>query len=176
MPRRLPQPSDARRVISEIAAHLARWIMAATRIRRGSGNAGARKQFRLESDRERSIGRRRQPGSDRRDGRSVQAPLPMQTYHIRLDQFEQGNAARGHAGEVEAAPCRAMEAMTSRRFPAPWRADKIPGGYVVRDVNVHLFPRQRSRSAAGQGADERRGAADRRQCHAAAGAAGESRS
>jgi K+/H+ antiporter YhaU regulatory subunit KhtT len=25
--------------------------------------------------------------------------------------------------------------MTSRRFPAPWRADKIPGGDVVRDAN-----------------------------------------
>jgi hypothetical protein len=25
--------------------------------------------------------------------------------------------------------------MTSRRFPAPWRADKIPGGYIVRDAN-----------------------------------------
>jgi hypothetical protein len=25
--------------------------------------------------------------------------------------------------------------MTSCRFPAPWRADKIPGGYVVRDAN-----------------------------------------
>jgi hypothetical protein len=22
-----------------------------------------------------------------------------------------------------------------RRFPAPWRADKMPGGYVVRDAN-----------------------------------------
>jgi hypothetical protein len=22
-----------------------------------------------------------------------------------------------------------------RRFPAPWRADKVPGGYVVRDAN-----------------------------------------
>jgi hypothetical protein len=22
-----------------------------------------------------------------------------------------------------------------RRFPAPWRVDKIPGGYVVRDAN-----------------------------------------
>jgi hypothetical protein len=21
-----------------------------------------------------------------------------------------------------------------RRFPAPWRADKVPGGYVVRDA------------------------------------------
>jgi hypothetical protein len=26
-------------------------------------------------------------------------------------------------------------ALTSRRFPPPWRADKIPGGYVVRDAN-----------------------------------------
>jgi hypothetical protein len=25
--------------------------------------------------------------------------------------------------------------MNSRRFPPPWRADKIPGGYVVRDAN-----------------------------------------
>jgi hypothetical protein len=25
--------------------------------------------------------------------------------------------------------------MTTPRFPAPWRADKIPGGYVVRDAN-----------------------------------------
>jgi hypothetical protein len=22
-----------------------------------------------------------------------------------------------------------------RRFPAPWRAEKMPGGYVVRDAN-----------------------------------------
>ena len=25
--------------------------------------------------------------------------------------------------------------MNSRRFPPPWRADKIPGGFVVRDAN-----------------------------------------
>jgi K+/H+ antiporter YhaU regulatory subunit KhtT len=25
--------------------------------------------------------------------------------------------------------------MTARRFPPPWRTDKIPGGYVVRDAN-----------------------------------------
>ena len=25
--------------------------------------------------------------------------------------------------------------MTARRFPAPWRADPMPGGYVVRDAN-----------------------------------------
>jgi hypothetical protein len=23
--------------------------------------------------------------------------------------------------------------MTTRRFPAPWRAEKMPGGYVVRE-------------------------------------------
>jgi hypothetical protein len=23
----------------------------------------------------------------------------------------------------------------TRRFPAPWHADKMPGGYVVRDAN-----------------------------------------
>jgi K+/H+ antiporter YhaU regulatory subunit KhtT len=26
-------------------------------------------------------------------------------------------------------------AESPRRFPPPWRADKIPGGYVVRDAN-----------------------------------------
>jgi hypothetical protein len=25
--------------------------------------------------------------------------------------------------------------MTPRRFPVPWRAEPIPGGYVVRDAN-----------------------------------------
>jgi hypothetical protein len=25
--------------------------------------------------------------------------------------------------------------VTSRRFPAPWRAEPIPGGYIVRDAN-----------------------------------------
>jgi hypothetical protein len=25
--------------------------------------------------------------------------------------------------------------MNTRRFPAPWHAEKIPGGYVVRDAN-----------------------------------------
>ena len=25
--------------------------------------------------------------------------------------------------------------VTGRRFPPPWSADKIPGGYVVRDAN-----------------------------------------
>jgi hypothetical protein len=34
----------------------------------------------------------------------------------------------------------------SRRFPAPWRADKISGGYVVRDANgqaiAYLYSRE----------------------------------
>ena len=25
--------------------------------------------------------------------------------------------------------------VTTRRFPAPWRAEKMPGGYVVRGAN-----------------------------------------
>jgi hypothetical protein len=33
----------------------------------------------------------------------------------------------------------------SRRFPTPWRKEKIAGGYVVRDANgqilVHIFAR-----------------------------------
>ena len=32
-----------------------------------------------------------------------------------------------------------------RRFPAPWRSEKMPGGYVVRDANgqalAHVYSR-----------------------------------
>jgi hypothetical protein len=35
--------------------------------------------------------------------------------------------------------------MANRRFPAPWRADKMPGGYVVRDATgqalVYVYAR-----------------------------------
>jgi len=49
-----------------------------------------------------------------------------------------------------------------RRFPAPWHADKIPGGYVVRDANqqalAYIYARATSaRRNAGQGADPGRG-------------------
>lgn len=27
----------------------------------------------------------------------------------------------------------------SRRFPAPWRPDRMPGGYVVRDANGQII-------------------------------------
>jgi hypothetical protein len=43
-----------------------------------------------------------------------------------------------------------------RRFPAPWRVDKIPGGYVVRDANdfavayVYGRPTEAEASAAKQ--------------------------
>jgi hypothetical protein len=30
---------------------------------------------------------------------------------------------------------RAAMAEPPRRFPSPWRADTMPGGYVVRDAN-----------------------------------------
>jgi hypothetical protein len=39
----------------------------------------------------------------------------------------------------------------SRRFPAPWRADKIAGGYVVRDANgqalAYLYSRDNEAEA-----------------------------
>jgi hypothetical protein len=68
----------------------------------------------------------------------------------RLDQLEEGNAIGGHASEVEAIPRPAASPssprMTSRRFPAPWHADPMPGGYVVRDANgqalAYLYSRE----------------------------------
>jgi hypothetical protein len=55
----------------------------------------------------------------------------------------------------------------SRRFPAPWRADKVPGGYVVRDANAQALAYVYSRDNEADG----RGAADRRQRRAVTGAA-----
>jgi hypothetical protein len=41
-----------------------------------------------------------------------------------------------NAGAVAAIPYVAISpSKRSRRFPAPWRAVKVPGGYVVRDAN-----------------------------------------
>jgi hypothetical protein len=41
--------------------------------------------------------------------------------------------------------------VNDRRFPAPWRADKIPGGYVVRDANgqalVYIYSRDNDAEA-----------------------------
>jgi hypothetical protein len=41
--------------------------------------------------------------------------------------FQSGSSPT--AGTKYAAP------MTTRRLPAPWHAEKMPGGYVVRDAN-----------------------------------------
>jgi hypothetical protein len=43
------------------------------------------------------------------------------------------NRARG--ASFSRSPRLAMIGMTTHRFPAPWRADKMLGGYVVRDAN-----------------------------------------
>ena len=41
--------------------------------------------------------------------------------------------------------------MTGRRFPPPWRADRIPGGYVVRDANgqaiAYIYSRENEAEA-----------------------------
>jgi hypothetical protein len=41
--------------------------------------------------------------------------------------------------------------VTACRFPAPWRADKIPGGYVIRDANgqtlAYIYSREREAEA-----------------------------
>jgi hypothetical protein len=73
----------------------------------------------------------------------------------RLDQFEEGNATGGHACEVEAirrpTVSPSSPRMTARRFPAPWRAEPIPGGYVVRDANgqalAYLYSRENEAEA-----------------------------
>jgi hypothetical protein len=56
------------------------------------------------------------------------------------------DAAGGHAGAVEAIPRLAAPPLTFRRFPSPRRADKIAGGYVVRDATgqalAYLYARE----------------------------------
>jgi hypothetical protein len=41
--------------------------------------------------------------------------------------------------------------VSDRRFPVSWRADKIPGGYVVRDANgqalVYVYSRDNEAEA-----------------------------
>jgi hypothetical protein len=68
-----------------------------------------------------------------------------------LDQFEEGNAAGGYAGGLEAIQQPAAPSMTARRFPAPWRAEPMPGGYVVRDANgqalAHIYSRDNATEA-----------------------------
>jgi hypothetical protein len=49
-----------------------------------------------------------------------------------------GAYAQDHRVARIAAGCERTGAVVmadQRRFPAPWRAEKMPGGYVVRDAN-----------------------------------------
>jgi hypothetical protein len=74
--------------------------------------------------------------------------MAMSAHSEWLDQFEEGNAAGGHAREVEVIPYSGVSpSMTSRRFPAPWHADPMPGGYVVRDANGQALAFVYSRDA-----------------------------
>jgi hypothetical protein len=61
--------------------------------------------------------------------------MAVSAHGDRLVQFEEGNAAGGHAGGLEAIQQPAAPSMTPRRFPAPWRAEPIPGAYIVRDAS-----------------------------------------
>jgi hypothetical protein len=84
-----------------------------------------------------------------------------------LDQFKEGNAAGGHASEVEAIPYSAVSpSMISRRFPTPWRAEPIPGCYVTEtptDRRLACLYSRNNQAERQQAPDERRGAGDRRQ-------------
>jgi len=46
--------------------------------------------------------------------------------------------------------------VNDRRFPAPWRADKMPGGYVVRDANGQALVYVYSRDNEGRGSPHHR--------------------
>jgi hypothetical protein len=73
----------------------------ATRLADG-GDAQFRGQKRLEADRKRPARSRCQAGGHRRSWRALHVAQTLQTNCIRLGQLEQGNAAGGHSGEVEA--------------------------------------------------------------------------
>jgi hypothetical protein len=50
----------------------------------------------------------------------------MSAHRSRLDQFDEGNPASGHASAMEAVlPTASAASMTSRRCPAPWRAERM---------------------------------------------------
>jgi hypothetical protein len=47
-------------------------------------------------------------------------------------------------------------AEASRRFPPPWRVDKMPGGYVVRNATGQALAYLYSRVATGRGTHDSR--------------------
>jgi hypothetical protein len=70
-----------------------------------------------------------------------------------------------------------MLGVMPRHLPPPWKAEKIPGGFVVRDASgqalAYVYSRANEALAMpGQGPDRGRGAPRRRQHCAAARAAG----
>src|ERR1700760_22191 len=76
----------------------------------------------------------------------------MSAHRGRVDQFDEGTPPRGHACEMEAVlPTAGAASMTSRRFPPPWHADPVPGGYVVRDATgqalTYLYSRENDAEA-----------------------------
>jgi hypothetical protein len=62
-------------------------------------------------------------------------------------------SAAGAGAETIQGPGKESSAISDapRRFPAPWRADKIPGGYVVRDATgqaiAYLYSRENEAEA-----------------------------
>jgi hypothetical protein len=68
--------------------------------------------------------------------------------------------------------CNSSRQRESRRSPGPWHAERIPGGYVVRDASGHALAYaygrlEPIRSDAGKNPHDRRGAQDRRAVAAA---------
>jgi hypothetical protein len=60
---------------------------------------------------------------------------PLDTGTVGLPcPLHRGQSGRGNPLLALAAGCDDRR-MTTRRFPPPWRAEKMPGGYVVRDAN-----------------------------------------
>jgi hypothetical protein len=84
--------------------------------------------------------------------RAIRSPAALSADSGWLDQFGEGNPTCGHASEMEAVlPTASSASMTSRRFPPPWHADPMAGGYVGRDANgqalVYLYSRDNDAEA-----------------------------
>jgi hypothetical protein len=57
-------------------------------------------------------------------------------------------------------PCLSLQAMPSRRFPAPWHVEQIPGGFKVLDASgqalAYVYARETKAEAdIAKGADRR---------------------
>jgi hypothetical protein len=84
-------------------------------------------------------------------------PMPVRRCSYRRSQPQRlagwgGSPFVGQATLLKVAAHCDDWGMTTRRFAAPWRADKmIPGGYVVRDANgqalVNIYSRENEAEA-----------------------------